>query len=96
MNSASHSSAGRGINRVEYFLDFACPFSAKMYKVLAAKVLPKAASMPDVEMIFRHQVQPWHVQSLILHECSLAVAKVASGKFEKFAEKVRRRRLTTF
>jgi protein-disulfide isomerase len=68
---------------LEVFLDFTCPFSARLYKRLTQEVLPWLDKHhPDkVQFIFRHQIQPWHPQSTLVHEASLAAERVASSKF---------------
>ncbi|CAG8547788.1 6182_t:CDS:2 [Ambispora leptoticha] len=38
-----------------------------------------------VQFIFRHQVQPWHPSSTIVHEAALAVEKVDKTKFFEFS-----------
>eukprot|EP00834_Sanchytrium_tribonematis_P001295 NODE_30_length_37342_cov_0.449507.p22 type:complete len:188 gc:universal NODE_30_length_37342_cov_0.449507:4671-4108(-) len=59
---------------IEVYLDLACPFSKKMFTVLANS---------DIQFIFRHQVQPWHPQSSLLHYVLIAVNKHNPESFYK-------------
>ncbi|KAJ2079986.1 hypothetical protein H4R24_003389 [Coemansia sp. RSA 988] len=72
---------------LEVFLDFTCPFSAKIWKTLYKQVVPniKSLNLP-VTIIFRHQVQPWHPTSTLLHEASLAVEKLNPSGFAGFLD----------
>ena|ERR1700679_4295643 len=47
---------------IELYLDYVCPFSAKMFKTIQTSVRPlieKNYSAPGVRLIFRQQIQPW-------------------------------------
>ncbi|KAJ1988763.1 hypothetical protein H4R33_002304 [Dimargaris cristalligena] len=72
---------------VEAYLDYVCPFSAKFFKTFTERVFPYVQNTyPDqVQFIFRHQVQPWHPQSSILHEAALAVEAVDPDQFFPFS-----------
>ncbi|KAI8058346.1 thioredoxin-like protein [Syncephalis plumigaleata] len=72
---------------LEAYLDFVCPFSAKFFKRLTNEVLPwLSANHPGkVQFIFRHQIQPWHPQSTLVHEASLAAERVDRTKFFEVA-----------
>ncbi|KAM7194491.1 Thioredoxin-like fold [Rhypophila sp. PSN 637] len=85
-NGVNASSVG-SIHTVEIFLDYACPFSAKMYKTLHTRLYPRLhnSSPSPIQFIFRHQIQPWHPSSTLLHEASLAVLRLAPDKFHKFS-----------
>ncbi|KAJ1830239.1 hypothetical protein IWW55_006368 [Coemansia sp. RSA 2706] len=84
---AAHRLAAAGPHTLEVFLDFACPFSAKMWATLRTELIPhiSAASTP-VSVLFRHQVQPWHPVSTLMHEASLAVEKLSPANFALFAD----------
>ncbi|KAI3634940.1 hypothetical protein MIR68_007321 [Amoeboaphelidium protococcarum] len=60
---------------IQVFLDYACPFSKRMYQMLTKNVIPKwnAEHGDDlkIKLVFSNQVQPWHPQSTFLHEVSL-------------------------
>ncbi|KAH8827726.1 hypothetical protein DL96DRAFT_1600088 [Flagelloscypha sp. PMI_526] len=75
---------------VEIFLDYVCPFSAKIsLNAIDPFLRPSFADTGKwagkVKVIFRHQVQPWHASSTLVHEASLAVAKVAPDSFWAFS-----------
>jgi len=66
---------------LEIWLDYVCPFSAKITKnALVPVVKPLLTTGPlqgKVQLFVRLQVQPWHGSSLFTHEASLAVGKVS-------------------
>jgi hypothetical protein len=53
------------------WLDYACPFSAKLFKTVTTQVLPHYGD--KVRFVFYHQPQPWHPQSSMLHEAAIGV-----------------------
>ncbi|KAK4521951.1 uncharacterized protein ATC70_004490 [Mucor velutinosus] len=73
---------------LEFYLDYVCPFSAKIYKKLREEVWPFVESTyPDkFQFIFRQQVQPWHASSTIVHEAAIAVEKIDNKKFFEFSD----------
>ncbi|CAO3679401.1 unnamed protein product [Umbelopsis vinacea] len=73
---------------LEVYLDYTCPFSAKIYKKLRKDVVPYLTNEhPDqVQVIFRQQVQPWHPTSTLLHEAALAVERVDKSRFWDFSD----------
>lgn len=66
-------------------MDYVCPFSAKMYKTLYESVLPNVEK-DKVAFIFRHQVQPWHPSSTLVHETGIAVSRLAPNQFWEFSD----------
>ncbi|KAL7271059.1 hypothetical protein RUND412_006207 [Rhizina undulata] len=68
-------------------LDYVCPFSAKLFKCLVNDIKPLIVSKyPNkVQILFRHQIQPWHPSSTLVHEAALAVERVDPSKFWKFS-----------
>jgi len=60
---------------IEIFVDYCCPFSARLFKRFTTEVIPflseDAAS--SVRVIFQQLPQPWHPQSTLLHEAVIAV-----------------------
>lgn len=72
-------------NTVELFLDYNCPFSAKMFKKVQDEILPllRERKLQDkYRFVFMNVVQPWHgVQSSVLHEVSFAVGRVDPDLF---------------
>ncbi|ORX83404.1 hypothetical protein K493DRAFT_342040 [Basidiobolus meristosporus CBS 931.73] len=75
---------------VEYYVDFTCPFSRRIFNTLTKEIIPYVQKEfgGSVQFILRHQVQPWHPQSTLLHEASLAAEKVEPKKFMAYAEKL--------
>ncbi|KAJ2362371.1 hypothetical protein IW150_007024 [Coemansia sp. RSA 2607] len=74
-NATSHT--------LELFLDYACPFSAKLWHTLDTQVVPwlRTQHGDRVTVVFRHQVQPWHPNSTLMHEASLAVERLHPQAF---------------
>lgn len=74
---------------IEIYLDYVCPFSAKMFNNFMTSVAPKIRADPGlaskVQVIFRQQVQPWHPSSTLVHEAALAVLKLNPSKFWDFS-----------
>ncbi|OSD04554.1 hypothetical protein PYCCODRAFT_1433422 [Trametes coccinea BRFM310] len=74
---------------LDIFLDYVCPFSAKLAlaidDVLKPLFAPEGKYAGKVKVIFRNQVQPWHGSSTFVHEAGLAVARVAPEEFWKFS-----------
>ncbi|KAH8549240.1 thioredoxin-like protein [Umbelopsis sp. PMI_123] len=73
---------------LEVWLDYTCPFSAKIYKKLRQDVVPYLNNehSGEVQLIFRQQVQPWHPTSTLLHEAALAVERVDNSKFWEYSD----------
>ncbi|EPE03438.1 hypothetical protein F503_06611 [Ophiostoma piceae UAMH 11346] len=70
------------LHTIEIFLDYVCPYSAKFYNTFYTGVAPKLNSSPlgsKVQVLFRHQVQPWHPSSTLVHEAGLAVQRAAAA-----------------
>ncbi|KAF4575232.1 hypothetical protein EYR40_005032 [Pleurotus pulmonarius] len=74
---------------LEIFLDYVCPFSAKMSgaieTVLRPLFGPGGKYEGKVKAIFRPQVQPWHGSSTFTHEAGLAVLRVSPEHFWAFS-----------
>ncbi|KAG7095921.1 hypothetical protein E1B28_006605 [Marasmius oreades] len=74
---------------LEIFLDYVCPFSAKMAlaieNVLRPLFGPNGKYEGKVKVVFRNQVQPWHSSSTFVHEASLAVARSSPDNFWAFS-----------
>lgn len=76
---------------IELYLDYVCPFSAKLFKTFYTKVVPlieQKYTSPGVRVIFRQQIQPWHPSSTLTHEAGAAVLKTAAKSFWAFSEKL--------
>eukprot|EP00566_Odontella_aurita_P016440 CAMPEP_0113564616 /NCGR_PEP_ID=MMETSP0015_2-20120614/21719_1 /TAXON_ID=2838 /ORGANISM="Odontella" /LENGTH=249 /DNA_ID=CAMNT_0000466719 /DNA_START=135 /DNA_END=884 /DNA_ORIENTATION=- /assembly_acc=CAM_ASM_000160 len=57
----------------EVFVDFACPYSRKMIQTLSDHVTSDETYMSSMAFTYHNVIQPWHHQSLWLHESSFAV-----------------------
>jgi hypothetical protein len=56
---------------LECFVDYCCPFSARIFKRLTEDVIPhynKTSEGPKIKLIFQQIPQPWHPQSATMHE----------------------------
>lgn len=83
---ASHKLGPEVAHKVEFYLDYVCPYSAIAWKRLRNEIIPTInEKFPGkVQFIFRHQIQPWHPQSTLTHEAGLAVSQLAPEKFFEF------------
>ena len=62
-----------------------------MFKTIYSSVLPSTTYKrvsPNLTVIFRPQIQPWHPSSTLVHEAAIAVQKVAPSSFWAFSEKL--------
>ncbi|KAF8318155.1 hypothetical protein DL93DRAFT_2076137 [Clavulina sp. PMI_390] len=70
---------------LEIFLDYVCPYSAKIMRNAIEPVIKPAvttgALKDKVQLLIRLQVQPWHVFSLPTHEVAIAVGRVSPESF---------------
>ncbi|OZJ05955.1 hypothetical protein BZG36_01181 [Bifiguratus adelaidae] len=73
---------------LEVYLDYVCPFSAKIYRKLREIILPYIEQHypGQVQFIFRQQVQPWHPTSTMVHEAAIAVEAIDASKFMPFSD----------
>ncbi|KAI1202729.1 thioredoxin-like protein [Nemania serpens] len=75
---------------VEVFLDYVCPYSAKLFNTLYNVVAPAVRANPKwstgVQFIFRQQIQPWHPSSTLTHEAAAAVLQLAPEKYWAFSD----------
>ncbi|CAF9936523.1 MAG: hypothetical protein ALECFALPRED_006876 [Alectoria fallacina] len=78
----------KAIHTIELYLDYVCPFSAKMFSTLYNSVLPSVPKKypAKVQFLFRQQIQPWHPSSTLVHEAGAAVLRLAPDKFWPFSE----------
>ncbi|KAK2836914.1 hypothetical protein FQN49_006597 [Arthroderma sp. PD_2] len=81
------SNATETQHNLEIYLDYVCPFSAKIFKTLYTDVFPSLASTASsrLTVLFRPQIQPWHPSSTLVHEAALAVLKLAPEQFWPFS-----------
>lgn len=84
---SSGNSQPTRVHTLELYLDFVCPYSAKLWKRINEDVIPylEETKPNQVEIIFRQLVQPWHPSSTLTHESALAVEKVAPEKFWEYS-----------
>ncbi|KAG0638616.1 thioredoxin-like protein [Tuber brumale] len=80
-------SVAHPVHTLELYLDYVCPYSAKLFKRVYNDVKPIIDSkFPNkVQIIFRQQVQPWHPSSTLTHEAALAVEQVDPSSFWKYS-----------
>ncbi|KAK4648028.1 uncharacterized protein QC761_106500 [Podospora bellae-mahoneyi] len=90
--SSSLTSAPEPKHTIELFLDYVCPFSAKLFNNLYNNIIPKLISpnpslSSKVDFIIRQQIQPWHPSSTLVHEAALAVLQLTNSpaKFYQFS-----------
>ncbi|KAK5992481.1 hypothetical protein PT974_05888 [Cladobotryum mycophilum] len=85
----SSNSVPSATHTLELYLDYACPFSARIFNRLSTDVFPAIRENPEwasnLTFVFRQQVQPWHPSSTLLHETGLAVLQLAPEKFWAFS-----------
>jgi len=72
---------------LDLYLDYVCPFSAKMFNTIYTSVQPIIAQKysSKVQIIFRQQIQPWHPSSTLTHEAAAAVLRLEPAKFWPFS-----------
>ncbi|KAF8940657.1 hypothetical protein EDD21DRAFT_375990 [Dissophora ornata] len=72
---------------LELYLDYVCPFSAKIWNQVYNNVLPwLAENHPGrVQVIVRNQIQPWHPASILTAEAALAVEKLDPSQFASYS-----------
>lgn len=75
------SGSEQSYHTVELFLDFVCPYSAKLWKTLYNNQIFEQNQR--VQFIFRHQIQPWHTQSTLVHTVAMAVAQHKPDKLKE-------------
>ncbi|QSZ37459.1 hypothetical protein DSL72_008557 [Monilinia vaccinii-corymbosi] len=75
------------LHTLELYLDYVCPFSAKMFNTVYTSVFPlvKHKYQDKVEIIFRQQIQPWHPSSTLVHEAGVAVLTLCPSSFYPFS-----------
>ncbi|CAG8798661.1 6368_t:CDS:2 [Cetraspora pellucida] len=85
---------------LEAYLDYVCPFSARLFMRLRNEVFPfiEKEYPGQIQFLFRQQVQPWHPCSSIVHEifininiltkAALAVERIDKSQFLDFSAKL--------
>ncbi|KAF8514853.1 hypothetical protein BU17DRAFT_52181 [Hysterangium stoloniferum] len=74
---------------LEFFLDYVCPFSAKIAKSIENDLKPMISKGGKydgkVKVIVRLHPQPWHATSTLTHEAALAVGRTVPAAFWLFS-----------
>ncbi|KAL2158011.1 hypothetical protein VTH06DRAFT_4821 [Thermothelomyces fergusii] len=88
--ASASTGAAPAVHTLELYLDYVCPFSAKLFKTLVESVIPYVRERPELasrlEIVVRPQIQPWHPSSTLAHEAALAVQRLVARE-EKAAER---------
>ncbi|KAF9332404.1 hypothetical protein BG006_004720 [Podila minutissima] len=73
---------------LELYLDYVCPFSAKIWKQVYHHVVPwlEHEHPGKVQVIVRNQIQPWHPSSSLTAEAALAVESIDPAQFASFSD----------
>eukprot|EP00238_Polyblepharides_amylifera_P007114 CAMPEP_0196580712 /NCGR_PEP_ID=MMETSP1081-20130531/30207_1 /TAXON_ID=36882 /ORGANISM="Pyramimonas amylifera, Strain CCMP720" /LENGTH=204 /DNA_ID=CAMNT_0041900667 /DNA_START=260 /DNA_END=874 /DNA_ORIENTATION=+ len=84
-SSIGHHIGGKDAKaHLTVYLDYCCPYSAIFYKTFFEQVVPHYG--PKLLTTFYHQVQPWHAQSIFMHEAALAATMIGGDEaFWKFS-----------
>ncbi|KAF2662984.1 hypothetical protein K491DRAFT_584089 [Lophiostoma macrostomum CBS 122681] len=85
---ASKAIQPKAVHTLELYLDYVCPFSAKLFKTvydspLRDTLLNKYGD--NLVTIFRQQIQPWHPSSTLVHESALAVLRLSPTHFYPYS-----------
>ncbi|KAI0126399.1 hypothetical protein BJ170DRAFT_702305 [Xylariales sp. AK1849] len=87
--SPESSGVAASVHTLELYLDYVCPFSAKLFNTLYSTVIPLVRESQEwsagLVIIFRQQVQPWHPSSTLTHEAAVAVLQIAPEKYWEFS-----------
>ncbi|KAI9163147.1 hypothetical protein HJFPF1_04746 [Paramyrothecium foliicola] len=90
--SAADSPVAHTTHTLEVYLDYCCPYSAKLFRTLTESVAPAVRADPrwaaNLAVVFRQQVQPWHPSSTLAHEAALAVLRLAPARFWDFSARL--------
>ncbi|RCK58744.1 hypothetical protein Cantr_07225 [Candida viswanathii] len=67
---------------VNLYLDYNCPFSAKLFLKLHGHVIPELEKKypGQFQFVYVNVIQPWHTNSVLLNEFSLAYSKLLREK----------------
>ncbi|CAI6331497.1 unnamed protein product [Periconia digitata] len=78
----------KAVHTLELYLDYVCPFSAKLFNTLYNTSLKSTLleTYPhSLVTIFRQQIQPWHPSSTLVHEAAYAVQRLSPSHFYAFS-----------
>lgn len=81
------ATADESKHTLELYLDYVCPFSARLFNTFYTSVRPVVTQRyhSKLQVIFRQHIQPWHPSSTLVHEAGAAVLRVAPEKFWDFS-----------
>lgn len=81
LNSLTKSSTETP-HEMSFYLDYNCPFSAKLFGKFRESVIPEIQKKHPgkFEFVFMNVIQPWHPNSIYMHEFSLSIAKLIREK----------------
>ncbi|ESZ91052.1 hypothetical protein SBOR_8571 [Sclerotinia borealis F-4128] len=87
MNANGKANVNVNLYTLELYLDYVCPFSAKMFNTIYTSVMPliKEKYSDKVQIIFRQHIQPWHPSSTLVHEAGVAVLNLSPSLFYPFS-----------
>lgn len=72
---------------IEVFVEFTCPFSARLWRTVFGAADGVAWSHPEITFIVRQVPQPWHLMGAFLHEAALAARRcVGSARDTRFLQ----------
>lgn len=74
----THFVKGGSPHVINLYLDYNCPFSARMFLKFKSAVIPEMEKKypGKFQFVFMNVIQPWHPNSIYMHEFSLSVAKL--------------------
>ncbi|KAH7123882.1 hypothetical protein B0J11DRAFT_530133 [Dendryphion nanum] len=84
----SSATTPQTVHTLELYLDYVCPFSAKLFNTLYNTPLQETLTTKyssKVQTIFRQHIQPWHPSSTLVHEAAHAVLKLSPSHFYPFS-----------
>ncbi|KAJ5677444.1 uncharacterized protein N7477_003077 [Penicillium maclennaniae] len=93
----STGSSQRAQHTLEIYLDYVCPFSAKMFNTiytLSPMISQQCGSR--LQVIFRQHIQPWHPSSTLTHEAGAAVLRLSPERFWDFSAALFKRQTEFF
>jgi len=81
--------AAEAHHTLEFWIDYVCPFSAKLFLNALDPIIKPAVTGGDlskkVQLVIRLQPQPWHGSSTFTHEAALAVGRVSPESFWEYS-----------
>ena len=91
LSSAATASSSSSVSphTLEFYVDYVCPYSIKLFNTLYKTVIPALQSQSPplaapLQFILRQQVQPWHPSSTLTHEAAISVLRLTHSSPEKY------------